>query len=398
MARQGEPRGALGICVGLSTLTLVPSQASGTSSYLRGLLSELSRCESVDMTVLANSLMASRISAWSGHTIPARVISSFAIRDTPRSRHLAIARALMTPGRLQRELPQDLDLLHYPLTLPLPRVDTPTVVTLHDVQHHDFPGFFSRTQRQWRKAAYDDPAKRARLVITVSEYSKSRIVEHLGIAPEHVEVIYHGVDRARFTPAKSETVSGVLAALRLPERFLLYPAALWTHKNHGRLLDAIARLDDNELGLVLTGPTFNEIANLRARAEGLGLGGRVRHLGLVDDELISALYQRATALVFPSLHEGFGLPVLEAMASGCPVVASTSGALPEICGDAAMQFDPLDIDSIAGAIAQVINDDRLRGQLAAAGRDWAKHFTWRGAAERHADVYARAYELGASVP
>ena len=125
------------------------------------------------------------------------------------------------------------------------------------------------------------------------------------------------------------------------------------------------------------------------RARELGLAERVRHLGHVPHETLPALYRAAAALVFPSLYEGFGAPPLEAMACGCPVAASDRASLPEVCGDAALLFDPTSAESIAGALADVTSSAELRGRLRGAGLSRARAFTWRASSERHAEIYAR---------
>ncbi len=201
----------------------------------------------------------------------------------------------------------------------------------------------------------------------ISDWVRARAIELLGLEPERVHTIHLGVDHTRFSP--DPTVAR--------EPFLLYPARAWPHKNHARLLEAFALVRDDrpELRLVLTGAGHEALAAPRGRrAARTGLRG----------ELI-ALYRTAAALVFPSLYEGFGLPPLEAMACGCPVAASNRGALPEVCGDAAVLFDPEDVEAIAaGIIASLERAD----ELARAGLARAAGFTWEAAARAHDSVYA----------
>ena len=198
------------------------------------------------------------------------------------------------------------------------------VVSLLDVQHLDLPGLFSRAERTYRRRFYDAAARRADVVITISEFTKSRIVETLGIEPSRIIVAPLGVDAAEFEPN-----------LGPRENLLLYPARGWPHKNHATLFEAFSllRAEDPTLRLVLTGGGLDGSGAVPAGVDVRGLVGR--------DEL-RELYRTAAALVFPSLYEGFGLPPLEAMASGCPVAASRAGSLPEICGDAAVLFDAHD--------------------------------------------------------
>jgi glycosyltransferase involved in cell wall biosynthesis len=271
--------------------------------------------------------------------------------------------------------------VHYPVTVPIPRVaGAATVVSLNDVQHHELPTFFSTAERRYRRWAYDGAARRAHEVLTLSEHARGQIVQRLGITPDRVTAIPCAVDHDRFSPQPSELDS----TLDLPERFLLYPANLWPHKNHERLLRAYALADAGDVHLVLTGQTY-----------GRPLPGtpdlRVRHLGHVPFEQLPALYRRATATVFPSLFEGFGMPLVEAMASGCPVAASARGAIAETCGDAALLFDPEDEEAIADAIRRIVADDDLRERLRAAGLERAAGFRWDDVAARHVEIYRRAF-------
>jgi glycosyltransferase involved in cell wall biosynthesis len=266
------------------------------------------------------------------------------------------------------------------------------VVTLHDVQHHDLPGLFSRAERAYRRWAYDGSARRAGVVVTSSNFSKGRIVELVGVEPERVEVVHFGIDTERFAPGPVEDDEEALHGLELPERFAFYPANLWPHKNHERLLEALALLRDTELGLVLTGQDYGRLDRLRERARDLGVDARMHHLGHVGAEALPALYRRAGLLVFPSLYEGFGAPPLEAMASGCPVAASERASIPEVCGEAALYFNPESAESIAATVRTALEDEDVRARLRSHGLERTKAFTWRVAAERHQAIYERAAE------
>jgi glycosyltransferase involved in cell wall biosynthesis len=306
------------------------------------------------------------------------------------SRSIAMGGAAVWPSRAARDIPRGLDLIHYPVTVPIPATSARRVVTLHDVQHHDLPRLFSRAQRAYRRWAYNGSARTADVVVTSSHFSRGRIVETLGVDPERVEVVGFGVDRDRFHPEPQQSDAKTLRGLELPVRFALYPANLWPHKNHERLLEALALLLDRDFELVLTGQTYGRLGGLFEQARALGVDGRVRHLGYVPAAAVPALYRAADALIFPSLYEGFGAPPLEAMACGCPVAASDRTSIPEVCGDAALLFDPDFPESIAGALEDVVGDEKVRARLRTRGLERAAEFTWRVAAERHQAIYARA--------
>jgi glycosyltransferase involved in cell wall biosynthesis len=202
-------------------------------------------------------------------------------------------------------------------------------------------------------------------VITVSETVKRSLIERYEIDPDRIRVVHHGVDHERFRPQGDAR-----------ESFLLYPAHRWPNKNHARLLEAFAvvRRRRSDLRLVLTG---------RGHRAGTAQAG-VEFRGHVSADELLRLYQTAAALVFPSLYEGFGQPPLEAMACGCPVAAAATGAVPEVCGDAARLFDPWSVPSIVEAIEDVL--DR-RDALAARGLERAALFSWERCAREHEDVY-----------
>ena len=217
---------------------------TGTATYARSLLVEFGHPETpVDPVVIVNTLMVDQVREWVHHLVEVHRVRTIPLRDTATWRLGLIAQTLLLPGVMRSQVPGDLEAIHYPLTLTLPSVKPPKVLTLHDVQHHDQPQFFSSAQRRWRHHAYDMPAKSAAIVITVSEHAKSRVVERLDIPPDRVEVIYHGVDHSLFRPTEGDE-SVALDGLGPGERFILYPAALWAHKNHEALIDALALLED----------------------------------------------------------------------------------------------------------------------------------------------------------
>ena len=391
--RQLADAGPLRVAVSLFTMT--PRVMTGTATYARGLLGELARSHvPVEPIALVNQLMPEIVRAWTDEPLKVHALRSIPLKDTAASRLALLAQALTLPRTMTRQLPPAIDVFHYPLTLPLPRAGTPIVLTLHDVQHHDQPELFSSRQRAWRAQIYDRPARAATLVLTDSDHARHRIIDTLGIAPERIESIPLGIDHRRFHPA-GDGDDLVLVGLELPTRFILYPAALWAHKNHRRLIDALSLLDDPEVNLVLTGPTLEGLGSLLEHAGARGVEDRVRHLGYVSSEQLAALYRRAEALVFPSLYEGFGAPPLEAMACGCPVATSGETSLDEVCQNAAISFDARSAESIASAMDVLLRDADLRARLRERGLDRARMFTWQAAAERHVAAYQRAVELAA---
>jgi glycosyltransferase involved in cell wall biosynthesis len=364
--------------VALALLTLFPGRSGGTETYARALVHELGRGHAAERVTL---LVSRRVAQALGDPgLPMHLVSSYRTGDRAATRLLAMTFAGLAPRVVSRDVPAGIDVVHYPVTVPIPRVEgAATVVSLNDVQHHELPAFFSSAERRYRRWAYDGAARRADEVLTLSEHARAQIVERLGIAGDRVTAIPCAVDHDRFSPEPTELDS----ELDLPEPFLLYPANLWPHKNHERLLRAYARAGVGEMNLVLTGQTYGRPLPGAPDA-------RIRHLGHVPFEQLPTLYRRATAMVFPSLFEGFGMPLVEAMASGCPVAASARGAIAETCADAALLFDPEDEEAMAGAIRRVIEDRELRERLRADGLRRAAGFRWQDVAARHVEVYRRA--------
>jgi glycosyltransferase involved in cell wall biosynthesis len=308
-------------------------------------------------------------------------VRSYRAGDSTATRLLAMGSAALAPRVVARDLPPGLDVIHLPLTVPIPRTPVPTVVTIHDLQHLELPEFFSRGERLFRRWAYDGAARWATHVITPSEHARHELVERLGLAPEKITAIPHGIDVARFRDASRD--AELLAGYDLPERFLYYGANAWPHKNHARLIEALGRTCDRSISLVLTGNPHGREAEFRA-------ADRVTHLGFVPSDAIPALMRRSEALIFPSLYEGFGFPPLEAMAAGAAVISSTRGALAENVEGAVLAIDPEDVDSIAAAIDRVTSDPALVARLRTAGAERVARYSWRKAAEQHREVYGRA--------
>lgn len=234
----------------------------------------------------------------------------------------------------------------------------------------------------------------ADLTFTASESERSELLNRASMDPGRVVAIHHGVDHDRFFPPRDRAAAReeVRRRFGIAGRYVLFVSNFQRKKNTERLVEAFAGLaaDMRDLELVLVGwhtARFQLVTNLIDR---LGLRTRVRVLGHVPDKTLPSLYASAEAFALPSLHEGFGLPVLEAMASGTPVVASNVYSLPEICGDAAELVDPYSVDAIADGLRTVLEDSKRAEELRERGLARASQFTWRRSAERHLECYERA--------
>jgi len=246
------------------------------------------------------------------------------------------------------------------------------VVVIHDVAVLRDPSWYSRAYVSWQRLLLPLLARRALHVVTVSQFSAGEIRELLGVGSDRISVIAGGVDE-RFSPRADPGAAARELGLARP--YVLSVASATARKNLGALGPAAARLARAGVDLVAAGgsrPQFRE----RERASERDARDGIRRLGAVPERLLPGLYAGARAFVLPSLHEGFGLTCLEAMACGTAVVASTRGALPETCGDAALLVDPHDRDGLAQALERVLEDRPLSQRLVAAGRERARRYRW----------------------
>lgn len=243
----------------------------------------------------------------------------------------------------------------------------PFVFTIGDLIHLHVAEETSRAKRAYYSLLVKPAIKRSHAVVTFSEYSKQQIVEWSGVSPDHIRVVWCGVS-PEFSPEGSKFDPGF--------PYLFYIGNAKPHKNAKRLLAAFAQANiPKEIKLIIRigGAQNNEFAE---EAQWLGIIDRVIFTGLIPDAELPNYYRGAVALVFPTLYEGFGLPPLEAMASGTPVVTSNTTSLPEVVGDAAVLVDPLSLEHIASGIERVVLDSDLRVRLRAAGLERSKRFTW----------------------
>jgi alpha-1,3-rhamnosyl/mannosyltransferase len=286
-------------------------------------------------------------------------------------------------------LSRSVDVFHGP-DARIPRLGkVPLVATVHDVFSLDSDQWADAGFREKKRRAYADLAARARFLIFVSSWSRDRFLARHPVEWSRIRVVPEGVDPAFGRVAPGEAAS-VRARLGLPPGYLLFVGQISARKNAVRVLEAFASLPPSAPPLLLAGPRKHGWEEVRDAHERLRLGERARFLGHVAEGDLGPLYAGARALVFPSLDEGFGLPVVEAFACGTPVLASTAGALPETAGGAALLVDPTDVDAIAGGMRRLLEDETLRRDLAAWGKARAADLTWEAAARRTLEIYREA--------
>ncbi|QEC53364.1 glycosyltransferase involved in cell wall biosynthesis [Anseongella ginsenosidimutans] len=251
-------------------------------------------------------------------------------------------------------------------------------ITLHDGGVFVHPEWFSSSYVQWRKMLIPRIVSRAKTIITVSEYSRKVICQHLNLAPEKVKVVYNGIDPKRFKPADSVRIKQVRAKYGLTARYLLALGSLDPRKNFARLVTAWNKYTEknpNGYSLAIAGGSNDNFRSFQ-----INRSDSIKLLGYVEEEDLPALYSGASGFLFPSLFEGFGLPVLEAMACGTPVLTSNTTALDEIAGDAAIKVSPGSVDSIYEGLLQLLESQTQRDILVNKGFQRIKLFDWNNAA------------------
>jgi glycosyltransferase involved in cell wall biosynthesis len=369
------------IRVGFNLLFLKPGRVGGSEVYVQRVLGAL-RSEATDrieVTVFVNR----RAREHYPEIAAARSIVAPISGDSPPLRIAAESSwlARQTAGR-------DLDLVHHwGNTIPPVRT-RPAVVTIHDLQPFDRPGDFDRIKGAYLRDRIRAAVRGARVVVAPSEYVRRSIEAHFSGAEGRIVVVPPPMPpRERMHdeshPAERHGIS---------RPYFVYPAITHPHKNHVTLIGAFARLvaSHPEARLVLTGGEGAAEAEVATEIRRMGLGDRVRRLGRLPRPELDALIEGATALVFPSRHEGYGLPLTEALALGCPVIASNATAVPEVVGDAGLLLDPGDLAGWSDGMTRLLDDDALRARLVDASRTRAASLGATEAARLLIGAYERA--------
>lgn len=268
------------------------------------------------------------------------------------------------------------------------------VATVHDISFVRIPAAYGSIYRRYMRLQTARTLCRADVVITGSEQARDDLVKVFKAPRERVVGIHHGISEEFHSGYDQEYLSRVRSELNLPERYILHVGVVEVKKNIEGLLQASVPLINNRMvdAIVLAGRDGLGADEIRRRAGVLGMEGRARFLGFVPQSLLPGVYIEAKVVVFPSLYEGFGMPVLEAMACGTPVVTSNISSLPEVAGDAALLVAPNNPEELQQALVRVLTDERLRATLREKGLRRAQVFTWEKAVTKHIDVYRKVLE------
>lgn len=357
---------------------------TGVGTYLRNLLLALARLDADNEYYLFSA-------SWKDRFPPDKV-PQFA-KATLRDRRLPVRLVNCFWQRwgfpsFDRLVGARLDLVHSPTPLILPTRGK-KIITVHDLFFMDFPESAGREAGRvfFRRAAGSVAACDG--IITFSSFTRDQLVTRLDVPPEKVRVIPHGVERRFFEDVSGPDLEAYRAAHGLPPSFLLFVGAQEPRKNLPRLLEALkfVHIHGRRIALVLAGPEGEDTERIRAASARLGLEPWLTMMGYVPPADLPKLYRLATVFVFPSLCEGFGLPLLEAMAAGVPVAAARNSAIPGVGGEAAAYFLAEDPEAMAGAIQLILESSGLRTELAAKGRERARDFSWERAAAESLRFY-----------
>ena len=351
----------------------------GIGTYVRNLLRQLARFDHDTEYVLLCRQDDRQVAKQLGENFRA---------ITEPSGQYSVTEQLSVPINLGRTSP---DLFHTPhYVLP---VLTPcrSIVTIHDCIHLVFPQYLrNRMAHVYARAMFWTAVHRASRILTVSEASKKDILRFFTVAEEKISVIPNAIDERFYAEPPEEEIARVRERYQLHDRFLMYAGNVKPHKNLERLIDAfvLVRQDGfDDLKLLITGSEISRYATLRRAVHRHNLHKHVRFLGYQSENTLAALYRLADVFVFPSLYEGFGLPPLEAMASGTPVVVSNVSSLPEVVGEAGILVNPYDARSIADGIQRVLADPTLRDELTARGLVRARSFSWQASVAQIRQIY-----------
>jgi glycosyltransferase involved in cell wall biosynthesis len=353
----------------------------GIGTYIRNLLRHLARLDhETEYVVLCQDGNQSDIIALGPNLRP--IIES--------SPNYSIREQFHVPWVLRRERPDVYHAPHYILPI---GVGCPSVVTIHDCIHLRFPQYLpGRMAHLYARLAMWRAATRSDRLITVSEASKRDILHYFDVRPDKISVIYNAIDeRFALTPS-DEDVERVRQRYQLDHKFVLYVGNIKPHKNLVRLIEAFAAVRQRsfeELKLLIIGDEISKLPALRRAVHSHKLHKHVRFLGFLPDDMLAILYRLASVFVFPSLYEGFGLPPLEAMASGTPVVTSNVSSLAEVAGDAAMLVDPYEVEAIADGIDRVLSDPVFAENLRQRGLRRVREFSWDQSVARTLAIYQR---------
>jgi len=369
--------------IGVNLLWLVPGEVGGSEEYTVRLLAALKEFGSDDVEIVLY------VNRRFGAAYP-DLASSFLTRGAPVSGSSRGLRVMLESTWLAvRSRLDGCALVHHAGgTMPMVRT-VPGILTMHDLQPLVNPERFGLIKGTYIRILAPRSLKKAKVVVCLSDFVANDVIDRVGVRPEDIEIVPCGVSDpgAAFDQQRSRAL---LEGLDLSDHpFVIYPAITYPHKNHATLVAAFARIADqvDDARLVFTGGAGASDAVVESTIAAYGLQSKVIRTGRIPESDLDLLYRAATMMAFPSLYEGFGVPILEAMSRGCPIVSSDAGSLPEVVGDAGELVDPIDVAGWANAMLALLTDPTRRTVLTRRGFDRATQFSWSGSAQTLLSVY-----------
>ncbi len=374
---------ARGRRIGVNLLWLVPGEVGGSEEYTVRLLAALKQFGSDDVEIVLY------VNGRFGEAYP-ELASWYPTRVAPVSGSSRGLRVVLESTWLAMRSRLDGCVLvhHAGGTMPMVR-SVPGILTMHDLQPLANPERFGLIKGTYIRFLAPRSLKKAKTVVCLSDFVANDVVDRVGVRREDIEIVPCGVNDpgAAFDQQRSRAL---LEALDLSDHpFVIYPAITYPHKNHASLVAAFARIADrvDDVRLVFTGGAGASDSVVESTIAAYGLQSKVIRTGRIPESDLDLLYRAATMMAFPSLYEGFGVPILEAMSRGCPIVSSDAGALPEVVGDAGELVDPIDVAGWANALLGLLTDPTRRTVLTRRGFDRATQFSWSASAQTLLSVY-----------
>ena len=363
--------------IGIDASRMQLSERSGTENYSYNLIKNIIRIDTNNRYVLY----------FSQHLDPLDVypnVSSKVLRS----------KFLWTQVRLAAEcFIKPPDILFIPAHTPplITRPGLKTIVTIHGLESEFVPSAYTQIQRLYLKLNLSIKADH---MIAVSKSTKKDLTRSLKVLDSRVSVVHEGVDKDFFSKKDDREVRNVRLKYGIKDKYFLYVGTIQPRKNLSRLIEAFAKLSVPDVDLVLVGRSGWLYGDIYKAPKKFKVEENVKFLGFAEQEDLPALYTGSTAFVMPSLYEGFGLPILEAMACGAPVLTSKSSSLPEVSGSHALLIKPHSVNDIAYNLSRLLKEESLRWKLSAAGQEWVKIFSWEKTAKETIEVFEKVYKKG----
>jgi len=376
--------------IGISLLDFQPDKSGGIETYCRDLISGLQKIDSKNhYTILLNQRNKGTLQ------LDAKNFTIIYC-DTRTLLHKSLNKLKLKDYTFKKIIRNtieklDLDLLHFPLqTIQdyLLSLEVRKIISIMDIQQEYLPEFFTKVDLKNRKKMYVASCESADAIIAISEFTKKTIVEKFDIPKNKVTTVHLNYNNDLYNQSVKQA--------QLPySPFFYYPAATWPHKNHIKLIQAFAEFhkDYPDYHLVLSGIQKQKSNDINQMITKLQLSSHVHMLGYLKLSELPGVFKQAYTLVYPSLFEGFGIPIVEAMVSGCPVIASNTTSVPEVAGNAALYFDPTSVSDIANTMKMIVRDNTRREQLILNGYKQAKMFTKAKMVEHTLQVYRKVAKM-----